>query len=546
MIPSNRRLTRPAIRLAGLFIVALATSWLSVTFFRGHGNVAAIWPTDAVILAFLLRGCRTRRDQAAGLAVGVAAMVVCNALGGQPPLLAATLPLANGLGVVVAAFALRGVKTPLAGFGDFARFLIGAAILAPLLSAGAGVGILAALAPGADLAGEFQRWALADGVGMVVITPFALSLQDWRVYAAAGTRRLALGLLAQLAVAATATFVFILAPTPSPILLVPVLLMTVFANRDLGGAVAMAVTAVIAAEAYVLHLGGMDRLALHLGRDPLLLIQASITVLAITIQPVAAMLRRLDALMAEKEARCAQVEWESRNKTKMLAHVSHEIRTPLSGVVTLAEMMKSGAMGELTARQKEVVGKIADSGAEIEAISRDLLDAAAVQAGQAVVRPEPVRVTAVIADVVGAAMFRTRDYKATIWAGEGFDPELEVMGDPRRLRQILLNLVLNGAKYGGKPPVVRVDAIEAGPHAVRFLVSDNGTGIPADRRDGLFKAYDRLGAEQSSIEGSGLGLALARELARSQAGELGVEDGELGGACFWLELPRSSPSAAAA
>ena len=96
--------------------------------------------------------------------------------------------------------------------------------------------------------------------------------------------------------------------------------------------------------------------------------------------------------------------------------------------------------------------------------------------------------------------------------------------------------MVNGAKYGGRPPRVTLSIVVPSQGRVRFVVADNGGGVAPDRRAALFQDFERLGAEKSDISGSGLGLALSREIARLQNGTLGVEDGP-DGSRFWLELP---------
>jgi signal transduction histidine kinase len=157
-----------------------------------------------------------------------------------------------------------------------------------------------------------------------------------------------------------------------------------------------------------------------------------------------------------------------------------------------------------------------------------------------------VLISEAMRSAVNAARFRLADPSAVIEIIGDLGEDLRVAADPLRLRQILVNLLVNGAKYGGRPAQVRISAALAGGCKIRFEVSDNGAGIAPERRANLFKDFERLGAETSGLEGAGLGLALSNEIARLQNGVLGVGDGERGGGLFWLELPVWTDEAAAA
>jgi signal transduction histidine kinase len=120
-----------------------------------------------------------------------------------------------------------------------------------------------------------------------------------------------------------------------------------------------------------------------------------------------------------------------------------------------------------------------------------------------------------------------------------------VSADPQRLKQVLVNLMVNAAKYGGRPPRIEIGARAVGDR-VRIEVSDNGPGVPQGLREALFRPFERLGAEKTDVEGSGLGLAVSRELIQLQGGSIGVEEGPMGGARFYVELNRVAVVAVAA
>jgi signal transduction histidine kinase len=540
--------TRKTILQLLCFVVAIcAISAWSILFLGKAEGEAAVRPANAIVLAvvMLTRGGWVRRGAVLAWAFG--ALLVTNLLVGRDPVLSVGFALSNTIEVGVAAWLLRSVELPMIGIRALGAFFLGAAVLAPAVGMLFRQATLSAAGLGPAGAGPIFQWWLAHALGMAVWAPFLLSF-DTTVPIRIEPKPFLRGLVAQSLVGLVTLLMFSQNQFPGAYFVFPFVMLAVFASPNFGGVIAIAQISFIALTATALGYGPAI-MAAHRG-VPLssgVLVQAFLVVLVATVHPVAAVLKRLNAYAEELDQRRRAAETQSRRKSHILAHVSHEIRTPLSGVVTLTELMKSGAMGELSPRQRDMLGRIAESGAEIETLARDLLDTAAIQSGKAAVKLETVDVATAIEEAIRAASFRTRDHKATVWAGDEGPADLAVAADPQRLRQILVNLIVNAAKYGGRPPVIRVEAVEDGPNAVRFLVSDNGRGVPDARRAELFGSFNRLGAEEGEIEGTGVGLAMSREFAQLQGGELGLDEANsaLGGACFWVRLPRQVVAQAA-
>lgn len=524
-----------AVRLPALaaFAAALfATTWAVIALTRGMNAVAAVWPVDAVVTAMLVRWARNRQERIGVLAAAAVATIPPNLIEGSPPVMA-VLMVAMNLGCVCASYrVVRRFGGPLDGLSAFAAYVAGPMLLFPLTSGLVVGAAFAAVEPGRSLAEVGMRWFSACSLGMAIVGSFALTvrlpsaaepLRHWRRF-----------VLGQAVVFAASAAILFLSPWPPLFLLAPLLVLGALTHRELGGVTAVAVVA-LSAWAATLVGRGPGAVGQLVGMDGVRVVQAFLAAMVFTVLPISALLRRLDAQAAELDERRARAEELNALKTRLLAHVSHEIRSPLSGVTTLAELMRDGALGELTAVQRETLAQIASTGADVDQLARDLTDAAAIQAGAATVRIERVGAAEAVRAAVGVARFRAEQYGAEIEIGAS--PPAFVAADPLRLRQILVNLLVNAAKYGGSPPRVRIRVVETGRGRLRFEVADNGPGIPPERRGGLFRDFERLGAEKTDLEGSGLGLALSREIARLQDGALGVGDSEHGGALFWLELP---------
>jgi len=527
-------LTRAA-QLLGMVLVASALCALSVSLFRDGEAVAAVWPANALILAFLIRWPTRRSEQVLAVAVPLAGTFAAAVALGSAPVLMGGFVLANIVEITIAYLALGGAGAPLQRIRDLAKFL-GVGVLGGAAASGLiGAAFLKATGANPSMLDGFLRWFLADGLGLAIFTPLALGLRRISIPSMISTRALVQGVASQAAVAATAAAIFLTLGAPGLFLLFPVVMLAILANRHIGGPLAVAQISLVAMAA---NLGGVP-LAGVAPQGAVFVLQALLAALVLTAQPLSALVKQLEAYAGGLERDRSRLAALNDNKTRFLAHVSHEIRSPLSGVVTLAQMLEGGSLGQLSERQKQMLASIAASGAEVERLALDLTDTAALQSGKARVNLEPVGTEAAVDDAIAQAKIRAAEYGASFQRVGSTPPRLEVMADPLRLKQILVNILVNGAKYGGRPPIVRIE-VRPVPGAVRFEITDNGEGVDPAHLSRLFGEFDRLGAETSRVHGHGLGLALSREFARLQDGRIGAARAIGGGALFWLELPAAS------
>jgi signal transduction histidine kinase len=224
----------------------------------------------------------------------------------------------------------------------------------------------------------------------------------------------------------------------------------------------------------------------------------------------------------------------TRAKDEFLGRISHEMRTPLTGIIGFGELLEDD---DLPPESLDIAGRIVRAGHHLVALIDELLDIARIEAGQINVSVEPVALAPVVRETIALvqSMAATHSLKLTSECPDG----LLVTADRRRLTQILINLLSNAIKYNRPEGSVHVAATSRGD-TVRISVTDTGPGISDDNVELLFRPFARLGAEDTGIEGSGIGLALTKTLVEAMGGTIGV-DTELGrGTTFWVDLPAAA------
>lgn len=244
----------------------------------------------------------------------------------------------------------------------------------------------------------------------------------------------------------------------------------------------------------------------------------------------------LGAIIEVTEQRQAQAaQAESEQKMKFLAAVSHELRTPLNSILGFTDLLLTHDVDTLSDRQFRYAGNIQTAGRHLLALINDLLDMTKVQAGQLAIGSEPVKPSSVVRDAVDR-MIPVAESKG-VELVRGRQTDAAACADARRVEQILLNLVSNAVKFTPPPGQVTVSSGREGDE-ILFTVTDTGTGIAPQHQERIFEEFFQVPEQDpaASAEGTGLGLALSRQLARAMGGDLTVSSRPGDGSTFSLRL----------
>jgi PAS domain S-box-containing protein len=254
------------------------------------------------------------------------------------------------------------------------------------------------------------------------------------------------------------------------------------------------------------------------------------TLVSAAVRDITDRRRAEEALEEAKQA----AEQANHAKSEYLSRMSHELRTPLNAILGFAQLLE---LDELADDQQESLGHILSAARHLLALINEVLDIAAIEAGRLPLSLEPVP----LADVVGEAVSLIRplaDQHTVLLVGEATTGcDQHVLADRQRLKQILLNLLSNAVKYNREGGSVRLICEPAPGERCRIKVVDTGPGISAEALERLFVPFERLTAEFSGVEGTGLGLPLSQRLAHAMGGTLELTTAIDQGSTFWVELP---------
>ena len=256
-----------------------------------------------------------------------------------------------------------------------------------------------------------------------------------------------------------------------------------------------------------------------------------ISALSNNFQQMAEQLRGsyLDLTMARDEAERANVA-----KSVFLSSMSHELRTPLNAILGFSQLMEIDS--NLSEKHKEYIHEILKAGQHLLQLINEVLDLSKIETGKLSLSIEPVELSSILEECIHLLSPLAKFRKIAMVYHE--TPNVVVYADRTRLKQAILNLLSNAVKYNNEKGEVLVEVIAIDSTIYRIKISDTGPGIPAEHLNELFLPFNRLGAESSGIEGTGIGLTITKKIVDLMGGKLGVSSVINVGSQFWIDLHR--------
>jgi signal transduction histidine kinase len=278
----------------------------------------------------------------------------------------------------------------------------------------------------------------------------------------------------------------------------------------------------------------MDRAAVQLVAHR---VAASATVRAYREQ-LAARIRELEELNEVLLRQVAHLDRVSQTKTDMLGIVNHEMRTPLTAIIGYAEILRQRSdASDLIA--EEFLGYIHQCAKRLQAITEDAMTASLLENGMFSLSPEECDMSDLLRTVIGAFGPRLQSQEMTI-RELGLDGPIRAVCDPKRVAQVLTNVIGNALKFSPRGTAVEV-ALAATPDTITITVRDQGPGIPPDQLERVFDKYYQVnGSSMRRQDGMGLGLMIARSIVQAHGGSIDLQSRLGEGTAFAIVLPRAS------
>ncbi|HZI43019.1 MAG TPA: MASE1 domain-containing protein [Gemmatimonadaceae bacterium] len=507
----------------GLAALYVAAARLGLAFDAVSGFATLVWPPSGISLAaLLLLGYRIWP----GILIGA---VTANLIADAPISVALGIGVGNSLAAVVGAYLVRRVprfSPSLETLNSAVALIVLAALASPVISASIGVASLYVgnVIPAAKLQPTWRAWWIGDMVGVLLIAPLILVRssaprirfrQRWFEAAALGAA--AIDVSYMVFFSGAHRLPTLASPFHELDLLLAVLIWAALRFGPRGAATITFVVSAIAVAGTALGFGPFARPQLS---DSLFLLQTFMALVAATFLLLGATIAERAA--SDAEARKAREDATQANlaKSEFLAVMSHELRTPLNAIAGYSDLLATGVYGPLNEKQTDAVEHIHRNEKQLLSVIEEVFGFVRAEKGEVSVQRENVQV----ADVFDAVepLIEPEVHRKHVVLKRDVTPKLAVHADPKSLQQILVSLLSNASKYTDDGGMITLGAERQGTR-VRIWVRDTGVGIPQEEIKRVFEPFFQ--AERGPTRrysGVGLGLTIARDLARRMEGELTI------------------------
>lgn len=231
-----------------------------------------------------------------------------------------------------------------------------------------------------------------------------------------------------------------------------------------------------------------------------------------------------------------EAEHANAAKNEFLSRMSHELRTPLNAIIGFTQLLELPRGQSMSGQQSDSVREILSASTHLMGMVDDMLDLANIETGELLIQSEPVALTQVIDQSIKQIqpMIRARSVAVALPVCDS----LMVLADPRRLQQVLFNLLSNALKFSRDDGRIEILCAPVPGQRIRISVRDTGPGLSEAQQARLFRPFERLESAYTGVDGIGVGLALVKRLIEGMQGTVGVDSVPDQGSSFWFELPQ--------